>query len=253
VIFEIWKHRSDNQIFHLVMNCLVIIPVRMKEVVKTDLPNCKLVLKEQPLGGHQFNLPTSYQVAAMTKMQSKHFQNCSFHCLKIQMWGCPNHYGSSTIGETKDFVGLSNVWGRGLGRSIVLCLIVVIVVMAEGSLGGVMFGDLSLLCHEFMQIVESLCFQNDPRMLGMLPPKSRDMGLLPGAKQEIPLPPDASNTLFVEGVACRLYTTRSLSYPFYQQTLSSFAGPSLGFADIFRPFVGFKEVRLVSKESRHVS
>jgi len=27
----------------------------------------------------------------------------------------------------------------------------------------------------------------------------------------------------------------------------------LGLTDIFRPFVGYKEVRLVSKESRHVS
>lgn len=28
--------------------------------------------------------------------------------------------------------------------------------------------------------------------------------------------------------------------------------PSLGIADIFRPFVGYKEVRLVTKDSRHV-
>ncbi|KAI3843380.1 hypothetical protein MKX03_030481 [Papaver bracteatum] len=78
---------------------------------------------------------------------------------------------------------------------------------------------------------------DDPRMLGlrsfdpgMVPPKSRDMGL-PGIKQEIPLPPDASNTLFVEGLPANC-TRREVSH-------------------IFRPFVGFKEVRLVSKESRH--
>ncbi|XP_026424155.1 RNA-binding protein 1-like [Papaver somniferum] len=78
---------------------------------------------------------------------------------------------------------------------------------------------------------------DDPRMLGlrsfdpgMVPPKSRDMGL-PSIKQEIPLPPDASNTLFVEGLPANC-TRREVSH-------------------IFRPFVGFKEVRLVSKESRH--
>ncbi|KAI3981808.1 hypothetical protein MKX01_027793 [Papaver californicum] len=78
---------------------------------------------------------------------------------------------------------------------------------------------------------------DDPRMVGlwsfdpgMVPPKSRDMAL-PGVKQEIPLPPDASNTLFVEGLPANC-TRREVSH-------------------VFRPFVGFKEVRLVSKESRH--
>lgn len=33
----------------------------------------------------------------------------------------------------------------------------------------------------------------------------------------------------------------------------SIVSSSLGFPDIFRPFVGFREVRLVNKESRHVS
>ncbi|RZC91470.1 hypothetical protein C5167_027533 [Papaver somniferum] len=90
---------------------------------------------------------------------------------------------------------------------------------------------------------------DDPRMLGlrsfdpgMVPPKSRDMGL-PGIKQEIPLPPDASNTLFVEGELLLLWTLFFI--------LSSVVRPSLWLVDIFRPFVGFKEVRLVSKESRH--
>ncbi|MCL7041326.1 hypothetical protein MKW94_028625, partial [Papaver nudicaule] len=76
---------------------------------------------------------------------------------------------------------------------------------------------------------------DDPRMLGIrsldpgMAPKSRDMGF--PAKQEIPLPPDASNTLFVQGLPANC-TRRKVSH-------------------IFRPFVGFKEVRLVSKESRH--
>ncbi|KQK19651.1 nuclear speckle RNA-binding protein A [Brachypodium distachyon] len=48
---------------------------------------------------------------------------------------------------------------------------------------------------------------------------------------EPPLPPDASNTLFIEGIPndCE---RREVSH-------------------IFRPFVGFKEVRLVTKEPRH--
>ncbi|XP_026399139.1 uncharacterized protein LOC113294991 [Papaver somniferum] len=33
--------------------------------MRRDIPKCKLVLREQPLGGHQFNLPTSDQVAAI--------------------------------------------------------------------------------------------------------------------------------------------------------------------------------------------
>lgn len=41
----------------------------------------------------------------------------------------------------------------------------------------------------------------------------------------------------------------SLCYFHFPSVLLS----SLGFVDIFRPFVGYKEVRLVSKESRHVS
>uniref|UniRef100_M1BLA1 Nucleic acid binding protein n=1 Tax=Solanum tuberosum TaxID=4113 RepID=M1BLA1_SOLTU len=52
-----------------------------------------------------------------------------------------------------------------------------------------------------------------------------------GVRPEVPLPPEASSTLFVEGLPANC-TRRE-------------------FADIFRPFVGFKEVRLVIKESRH--
>ncbi|OVA14750.1 RNA recognition motif domain [Macleaya cordata] len=77
---------------------------------------------------------------------------------------------------------------------------------------------------------------DDPRMVGIgsLDPgiagKSRSMGY-EGGKPEISLPPDASNTLFVEGLPANC-TRREVSH-------------------IFRPFVGFREVRLVSKESRH--
>ncbi|CAL5386488.1 unnamed protein product [Camellia sinensis] len=76
-------------------------------------------------------------------------------------------------------------------------------------------------------------------------PNGRDMGFdgrlpvdampRPG-RDTLPLPPDASNTLYVEGLPsdCRKReVARILRYY------------------IFRPFVGYKEVRLVSKESRH--
>ncbi|KAL5726838.1 hypothetical protein ACHQM5_000088 [Ranunculus cassubicifolius] len=52
-----------------------------------------------------------------------------------------------------------------------------------------------------------------------------------GGKPEPSLPPDASNTLYVEGLPANC-TRREVSH-------------------IFRPFVGFKEVRLVNKEARH--
>ncbi|MCL7049281.1 hypothetical protein MKW94_028711 [Papaver nudicaule] len=65
---------------------------------------------------------------------------------------------------------------------------------------------------------------DDPRMLGI---RSLDPGMAP----KNPPSPDASNTLFVEGLSANC-TRREVSH-------------------IFRPFVGFKEVRLVSKESRH--
>ncbi|XP_042503783.1 RNA-binding protein 1-like [Macadamia integrifolia] len=77
---------------------------------------------------------------------------------------------------------------------------------------------------------------DDPRMMavgGMDPGmavKSRNMGF-GGGRPEMPLPPDASNTLFVEGLPADC-TRREVSH-------------------IFRPFVGFREVRLVSKDSRH--
>ncbi|KAA8546545.1 hypothetical protein F0562_002716 [Nyssa sinensis] len=50
-------------------------------------------------------------------------------------------------------------------------------------------------------------------------------------RETVPLPPDASNTLYVEGLPSDS-TRREVAH-------------------IFRPFVGYKEVRLVSKESKH--
>lgn len=47
----------------------------------------------------------------------------------------------------------------------------------------------------------------------------------------LPLPPDASNTLYIEGLPPNS-TRREVAH-------------------IFRPFVGYKEVRLVTKESKH--
>lgn len=76
---------------------------------------------------------------------------------------------------------------------------------------------------------------DDPRVMGMgasgqsAAGKSRPIGV--GGRPEIPLPPDASSTLFVEGLPANC-TRREVSH-------------------IFRPFVGYKEVRLVTKESRH--
>ncbi|KAH1206834.1 RNA-binding protein 1 [Glycine max] len=52
------------------------------------------------------------------------------------------------------------------------------------------------------------------------------------------LPPDASSTLYVEGLPSD--STRRELFIFLNLTL-----------DIFRPFVGYREVRLVSKESKH--
>ncbi|XP_055829810.1 RNA-binding protein 1-like isoform X2 [Solanum dulcamara] len=75
----------------------------------------------------------------------------------------------------------------------------------------------------------------DPRVMGiggsdLLAFKSRNVGMV-GGRPEVTLPPDASSTLFVEGLPADC-TRREVSH-------------------IFRPFVGYKEVRLVTKGSRH--
>ncbi|KAK9063138.1 hypothetical protein SSX86_017008 [Deinandra increscens subsp. villosa] len=81
-------------------------------------------------------------------------------------------------------------------------------------------------------------YHEDPRLMGMgllgsvdsATANVRESGLL-GVRPEIPLPHDASNTLFVEGLPADC-SRREVAH-------------------IFRPFVGYKEVRLVTKESRH--
>ncbi|CAO2164968.1 unnamed protein product [Urochloa humidicola] len=70
---------------------------------------------------------------------------------------------------------------------------------------------------------------DERRMMGVVGMDSRGMGY--GGRPEPPLPPDASSTLYIEGLPANC-TRREVSH-------------------IFRPFVGFREVRLVNKESRH--
>ncbi|KAK4362888.1 hypothetical protein RND71_018129 [Anisodus tanguticus] len=74
-----------------------------------------------------------------------------------------------------------------------------------------------------------------PRVMGTVgsepvAAKSRTIGF-GGGRPEARLPPDASSTLFVEGLPANC-TRREVSH-------------------VFRPFVGYKEVRLVIKEPRH--
>ncbi|KAH0470609.1 hypothetical protein IEQ34_000332 [Dendrobium chrysotoxum] len=70
----------------------------------------------------------------------------------------------------------------------------------------------------------------DPHLPGIGGMDNRIIGYS-GGRTEAPLPPDASNTLFVEGLPANC-TRREVSH-------------------IFRPFIGFQEVRLVNKDSRH--
>lgn len=69
----------------------------------------------------------------------------------------------------------------------------------------------------------------DPRLSGIGGMDNRAIGFSSG-RTEAPLPPDASNTLFVEGLPPNC-TRREVSH-------------------VFRPFIGFQDVRLVNKESR---
>ncbi|VVA95541.1 unnamed protein product [Arabis nemorensis] len=76
---------------------------------------------------------------------------------------------------------------------------------------------------------------------GVLPPdhgsNGRGMGFDPlesvdrRNREPLPLPPDASNTLYVEGLPSNC-SRREVAH-------------------IFRPFVGYREVRLVTKDSKH--
>lgn len=125
--------------------------------------------------------------------------------------GLPS-YGSSGL-SASDLGGLS---GMGLGRTV----------------GGGMpasYSDEQLLMSRRMGVGSGDAG---------LPGKSPGMGFKdsqvmrdPMRRPEEHLPPDASNTLFVEGLPTTC-TRREAAH-------------------IFRPFVGFKEVRLVNKEPRH--
>ncbi|MQL72467.1 hypothetical protein Taro_004801 [Colocasia esculenta] len=79
---------------------------------------------------------------------------------------------------------------------------------------------------------------DDPHLMAVGSVDNRNIAYNAG-RPEMPLPPDASNTLFVEGLPAnctRREVSRILRYDFFY---------------IFRPFVGFREVRLVTKESRY--
>ncbi|CAA7013485.1 unnamed protein product [Microthlaspi erraticum] len=72
---------------------------------------------------------------------------------------------------------------------------------------------------------------------GVVLPPERERGFDPPESVErrnrepLPLPPDASNTLYVEGLPSNC-SRREVAH-------------------IFRPFVGYREVRLVNKDSKH--
>ncbi|XP_042492747.1 RNA-binding protein 1-like [Macadamia integrifolia] len=69
------------------------------------------------------------------------------------------------------------------------------------------------------------------RVMGLGSQHPMDTMARPGREMPPPLPPDASNTLFVEGLPPDS-TRREVAH-------------------IFRPFLGYKEVRLVNKEPKH--
>lgn len=93
--------------------------------------------------------------------------------------------------------------------------------------------------------------------------------------ETIPLPPDASCTLYVEGLpsdSTKREVARILFLFFLSKILLIncivmhspvshgvlsfllyYTYSLMSYLDIFRPFVGYREVRLVSKESKHVS
>ncbi|TXG48568.1 hypothetical protein EZV62_024443 [Acer yangbiense] len=107
-------------------------------------------------------------------------------------------------------------------RSVVLSLLLMCLILSGRPMSGGMSGRPV----------------DDHRMgIGSVDPgatvKDRTLGL-GGGRAEVPLPPDATSTLFVEGLPSDC-TRREVART----------------TDIFRPFVGYKEVRLVSKESRH--
>ncbi|BAU02111.1 hypothetical protein VIGAN_11154000 [Vigna angularis var. angularis] len=87
--------------------------------------------------------------------------------------------------------------------------------------------------------------------------------------ETVPLPPDASSTLYVEGLPSDSTRREVARIPFILMQCLGFSSSCFSFIsrvtlilvllfkflditlDIFRPFVGYREVRLVSKESKH--
>lgn len=57
----------------------------------------------------------------------------------------------------------------------------------------------------------------------------------------MPIPYNATNTVYVEGIPLDA-TEREVARKYYQQIIT--------FLDIFRPFPGFKSVRLIPREKR---
>ncbi|XP_034229798.1 RNA-binding protein 2-like isoform X1 [Prunus dulcis] len=117
---------------------------------------------------------------------------------------------SHTSGETSTF------GGTGLGRAV------------GGGMVGLPMADQSVMGHPGPIASDLITNGRNMSFANQLPV---DAMARPG-RETAHLPPDASNTLYVEGLPPDS-TKREVAH-------------------IFRPFVGYKEVRLVSKESKHV-
>ncbi|ONH89931.1 hypothetical protein PRUPE_8G024700 [Prunus persica] len=116
---------------------------------------------------------------------------------------------SHTSGETSTF------GGTGLGRAV------------GGGMVGLPMADHSVMGHPGPIASDLITNGRNMSFANQLPV---DAMARPG-RETAHLPPDASNTLYVEGLPPDS-TKREVAH-------------------IFRPFVGYKEVRLVSKESKH--
>lgn len=100
---------------------------------------------------------------------------------------------------------------------------------------------------------------NDLRVLGLGLSNPGSQSKIPkvGGVSETALPSDASATLFVEGLPASC-TRREVSRILYIAKYAILGYYSLWFvplhevSDIFRPFHGYKEVRVVRKEPKHV-
>lgn len=107
--------------------------------------------------------------------------------------------------------GLGRLGGGGGGDGMHSLSVPEPLSMSRGGVGG----------PDFVPNGRSMAFDAQPPL---------DVMARPG-RETLPLPPDASSTLYIEGLPPNC-TRREVAH-------------------IFRPFVGYKEVRLVSKESKH--